>query len=149
MKNRISNLWLPGLVSLTSAMGLQMVLRRIGPHPHVVWVGRIPLLLYVPWLAVLPLFGATGAYLSRRAGGALWVCVAAGLFPAIVLFGLVCLGLAGMAFGDQLNGDRPLWLYVTVSLVNWAILPGVALLLGTLPFLRAPKEQVLTRTAER
>jgi hypothetical protein len=60
-------------------------------------------------------------------------CVAAGLFPAAVLLGLVCLGFAAMAISNQL--DRPEWLCIAVGLLNWTVLPGCALLLGTAPFL--------------
>ena len=137
MNNRISTLWLPGLVSLTFAMGFLMALRTFGPKPHIVWIGRMPMLLYVPWLVVLPLAGAAGAHLSRRSGGNLPACIAAGLFPAVVLFGLVCLGLSDMAIANQL--DRPQWLYITVGLLNWAILPGGALLLGAAPFSKRAK----------
>ena len=64
-------------------------------------------------------------------------CVAAGLFPAAVLLGLVCLGLTAMAITDEL--DRPEWLCIAVGLLNWTVLPGGALLLGTTPFLISAK----------
>ena len=134
MMNRIATVWLPSLVSLTAAMGLLMILRRLGLHPYVMWVGRMPMLLYVPWLLLLPLSSATGAYLSRRGGGSRLACFIAGLFPGIVLVGLVCSGLAGMAIRNQL--DRPEWFYIVITLVNWVILPAGVLLVGILPFLR-------------
>ena len=137
MNSRISTLWIPGLISLTFAMGLLMALRTFGPKPHVVWMGRMPMLLYIPWLAVLPLCGAAGAHLSRRSGGEFPACIAAGLFPGVVLFGLVCSGLFNMAITNQL--DRPQWLYIAVGLLNWAVLPGAALLLGAAPLSKSAR----------
>jgi hypothetical protein len=114
-------------------MGSLTALKTIGAQPKIIWIGQTPLLLYLSWPALLPLSGGFGAHLSRRAGGNSGVCVIAGLFPAIVLFCLICLGLAGMAMKDQL--DHPHWLYIAVGLFNWAILPGIASLVGVAPFI--------------
>jgi hypothetical protein len=135
MNRRITTLWLPGLLSLTVAMGLLMVMRRVGVPPHIVWVRRMPMLIFMPWLVALPLSGAASAYLSSRGGGNVAACLLASLFPAIVLFCLVSIGFAGMAISDRL--DRPEWLYVGLGFFNWVILPGVALLVGAMPFLGA------------
>lgn len=137
MNRRIATLWLPGLVGLAAATGSWTALRLVGTRPHILWIGQMPLLLYVPWIVLLPLAGAAGAYLCRRAGGRPMACVAAGLFPAAVLLGLVCLGLTAMAISNEL--DRPEWLCIVVGLLNWTVLPGCALLLGTAPFLISAK----------
>ena len=133
MNNKILTLWLPGLIAQTVAIGSLTALKTIGTQPKVVWIGQTPLLLYISWLALLPLSGAFGAHLSRRAGGNSGACVLAGLLPATVLFCLTCLGFAGMAMEGQL--DHPYWLYIAVGLFNWSILPGIALLVGVAPFL--------------
>lgn len=147
MNNRIATLWVPGLINLTAAMSFLMLLRQLGLRPYVGWVGPMPMLLYVPWLMALPLFGGASAYSSRHAGARPFVCFTTGLFPAIVLFGLVCFGLLGMAIGDQL--DRPHWLYITVSFVNWVVLPAVALMLGILSVVRMAKRTNAGKLDER
>jgi hypothetical protein len=133
---RTATLWFPALFSLIAAMGSLMVLRQMGPRPHILWVGRMPVLLYVPWLALLPLAGTIGAFLSRRGGGKFSTCLTASMFPAMTLCGLLCVGLTWMAINGQL--DRPRWLYVALGVFNWAVLPSVALLLGAAPFLVKP-----------
>jgi hypothetical protein len=110
-----------------------MILRHVGPRPYILWVGRMPVLFYVPWLTFLPLAGAVGGFLSTRRGGNFVTRVAAALFPAFTMFGLVCLGLIWMGLTGRL--DRPGWLYVLLGLFNWTVLPTVALLPGAALFL--------------
>ena len=139
--------WLPGLINLTAAESSLMILKRLGLRPQVLWVGQMPVVLYVPWLIGLPLLGAASAYLSRRWGARLLPCFAAGLFPAIVLWGLVCLGLGAMAIAGQL--DRPQWLYIGVTLLNWAFLPLLALFLGVVCLLGIMKHAALPVDGEK
>lgn len=139
VNKRTATLWIPALCSLTISMGSLMILRRMGLKPNVVWVGRMPVLLYVPWLVLLPLAGTVGAFLSRRGGGRFLTCLTASLSPAVTMCGLVSLGLVLMSTSDLL--DRPRWLYIVLVLFNWVVLPSVALLTGAAPFLsdRAPR----------
>ena len=139
MNNRIKSLWLPGCVSLTAAMGLLMLLQRTGFQPRLVWVGSMPLMLYVPWLVALPLCGAAGAYLSRRAGGPWLARVVAGLFPAIVILGLAVLALSSSVVVEPNVFILRHPLHLLFGLFNWIVLPAAALLLGAMPFLTAPK----------
>jgi hypothetical protein len=129
--------WFPALCSLTTAMGSLMIVRRMGLRPNILWVGRMPVLLYVPWLVLLPLAGTVGAFLSRRSGGRFFTRLTAALFPAGTMSTLVCLGLMWMAISDRL--DRPRWLYVALGLFNWAVLPSLVLLLGAVPLLGNPR----------
>jgi len=137
MNRRTATFWFPAFCSLTAAMGSLMIIRQMGLRPSILWVRRMPVLLYVPWLALLPLAGTVGAFLSRRGEAGFSTRLTASLFPAMILSGLVCLGLAWMAIAGQL--DRPQWLYIVVGVLNWAVLPSVALLLGAVPLLRSPK----------
>lgn len=141
MNSRIATLWLPALINLAAAMSFLTMVRQFGIRPNVVWVGQIPMLLYVPWLAVLPLFGAATAYLARRAGGRFVVCVTAGLFPAVILCGLGCLGLIVIGTGDEL--DRSRWLYVSVNQATWEVFPHVLLLVGIASFLRMGARKIV------
>lgn len=136
---RTATLWYPALCGLTASMGSLMIFRMIGPRPSIIWVGRMPVLLYVPWLTLLPLSGTGGAFLSRRGGGNFRTCLTAALFPAMTLCALVCLGLTWMAIADQL--DRPQWLYVLLGVFNWSVLPSVALLLGAIPLLSNARQR--------
>ncbi len=137
MNGRIGKLWLPRLASLALATGSWTALHMARSQPHVLWIRHMPMLLYLPWIATLPLAGAAGAYICRRAGGRPRACFDAGLFPAAVWFGLVSLGFTAMAVGSQL--DRPEWLCIAVGLLNWAVLPGSAVVVGTTPFLIGTK----------
>jgi hypothetical protein len=139
MNKRTATLWFPALFSLLAAMGSLFILRQVGLRPYLLWVGRMPVLLYVPWLTFLPLAGTVGAYLSRRGGGRFFDRLTAALFPALALFGLVGMGLTWMAVANQL--DRPQWLYVVLGFFNWAALPSVGLVLGAIPFLSGPRQQ--------
>lgn len=144
MNTRTRTLWLPGLASLTAAMGMLMVMNRIGIEPKIYWYRSMAgLELYLPWLMTLPVFGALGAYLSRRAQGELKTRLAAALFPSIVVLGLFCLGIAlsvVVAVFQTAIERHVNWQVVPVAfalmVVNWVLLPGAALALGALPFLR-------------
>jgi len=136
MNDRTKHLWLPGLVSFSAAMILLAILIQISLQPR--YLGRSPLyMVFLPWLALLPLCGAAGAYLSRRGGGYLAARLASGLFPTIVL----------LILGTILTVTRlvvfiqPRWWYGSLAIAFGVVLPSAALLLGTVPFLRATKPQ--------
>lgn len=137
MNERTKSLWLPGLVMLFLSSALLMYITRFGPFPKMVWLdARQPLLLYVPWLVSLPVFGALGAYWSRRAGGRVRARIAAGVFPVLMLAGAFFMILPIAILFDR---NIPFSMFVTsfgLMLLGWVLIPGVALLLGALPFLR-------------
>lgn len=130
LNSRTKSFWFPSLVNLTTAMVALATSTIVGSQPQFVSRGWATFVVYVPWLLILPLCGAAGAYLSRRAGAERSVCLAAGLFPVIALTGLVgFLTLAG-----RFVYAKPQFLYVSMSVLLGAVLPGVALLLGAIPF---------------
>ncbi len=91
------------------------------------------LTIYVPWLCVLPFLGAAGAYWSRRAGSSRAIQVAAGVFPVLVflaIFLVIC------PFSFAFDG-LPAAGSLAAAVVSWVVIPGGALLLGVLPFLRS------------
>jgi len=143
MNARTKTLWLPALASLLGASLAMTLLQRVGVRPRLVWTGQVEMAFYVPWLALLPLFGASGAYLSRRAGGTVRTRVTASLAPVLWLL-LLCiltepLELASRGFSSLL--------YFGYGLAQYVAIPGIALLLGALPFLResrAPERQPRT-----
>jgi hypothetical protein len=138
MNYRTRSLWLPGLATLTAAMGALMIINRFDLQPRIYWYGSLAVVqMYVPWLAILPVFGALGAYLSRRANGNLKTRLAAASFPALVLLALFCPGIALAAVLEHHLNWHVVPVAFTVMVFNWVLLPGAALALGSLPFLRA------------
>ncbi len=133
MNQRTKSLWLPGLISLLVANVFLMMLQRSGLPIHLFKLGSVILALYVPWLVVLPLCGAIGAYLSLRAGGDRVARLSAALFPGIAFLGLFCL-----VFLASLFVGHATVVMIGVGLLM-GVLHGVALLLGALPFLKAQK----------
>jgi hypothetical protein len=130
---RTRTFWLPGLVSLTAAMACLTLSTLGGREARFVARGWATYVVYIPWLLTLPLCGAAGAYLSRRAGGERGACLAAGLFPVMAMTSLVgFLTLIG-----EFVFARPQAFYFSVGLLFGVILPGVALLLGAMPFAKA------------
>lgn len=92
------------------------------------------MLLYWPWLAGLPILGAIGAHLSRRAQGPIHARLIPGLFPALAM--LITMSLI-LPWGLAIDGFSFLRLvYFAIGLTNWVAIPGAALLVGALPFLR-------------
>ena len=140
MNSRTKRLWLPGLASLTAAMGTLMLMNNVGVEPKIFWYRSMAgLELYVPWLVVLPVFGALGAYLSQRGEGKLGARLAAALFPAIAFFGLFCLGLTTSVVVEHHLTLRFLAVAFALITFNWVLVPGAALFLGALPFLRGSR----------
>jgi len=144
MNQRTKSVWLPGLISLTAVSVFLMILQMCGVRPHF-WPFRFGLVVVVhlPWLIAQPVFGALGAYLSLRAGGDRRARLVAGLFPSLVMLGAFCLVLVMSVFVDW---SVPAILRVTgfaVYVCFWAVLPGLGLLLGALPFLKEQKAVVL------
>jgi hypothetical protein len=145
MNERTKHLWLPGIVMLFLSSVLLMFITRHGPLPVFVWIdSRVPLLLYVPWLVSLPVFGALGAYWSRRAGGRVRARIAAGVFPVLMLaaaFGLL-LPAAIIVEGHSWRTlqwktfGSPFLSAFVIFILGWVVIPGAALFLGALPFLR-------------
>ena len=87
MKKRVWQLWVPGFLTLILSMLFLTALYRLGLRARLVWSGPNAILLYTPWLAGLPFFGALGAYISSRAGGSRANALFASVFPALALTG--------------------------------------------------------------
>jgi len=137
MNNRTKTLWLPGLISLAGSMAWMMILQRALPQPEMrLNHAGLPLLYQLLWLATLPLFGAASALLSRRSGGDRLSSLTAALSPSIVMIPL------WIALATRMNHPSPRqWFNLLCGVLNWIVLPGAALLLGALPFLRASRLQ--------
>lgn len=131
MQNRVTQMWIPGLVTLFGSAALLAIFEFVGLRPLVIHPGDpSSIVLYLPWLFCLPLFGALGAYLSLRAHGKRFAVHCAGAFPALVmaaaLFTVILVGLI-------LHRDSSFRIVTTAfaaAILNWVLLPGFFLLVG-------------------
>jgi hypothetical protein len=165
MNERAKGYWLPGLVCFTASMVLLMALQLSFPiqlplypkscltPPEVglthslcgLWDTQMnPYTVAVPymlWLLAQPIFGALGAYLSRRGGGERRARMVAGVFPALMfLFALGAVGVIAV-FGERNRFVLEHPIYFATMIFPWVILPSLALALGAVPFLRERKQQ--------
>lgn len=132
MNHRTKSLWMPVLANLIAAPGLLMVLQKLGVHPRVLWTGNMAMVLYLPWLATLPAFGAFGAFLAKRAQASPLYRIVSGTAPALAMLGSYVIILpVSLVFETGFS-----WVYFALSTLNWILLPAFALLLGAAPFLR-------------
>ena len=144
MNHRTKTLWLPSLASFAAASLFLLVLTHISLQPR--FLVRLPGLgrsFYIEWLGAHLLFGALGAFLSRRAGGTRTARIVAGTFPALVQFGLWALWIPASALLEH-NAfvvDHPL--FYAFGIFVWVVPPGFALLLGAAPFLKQQTPQNL------
>jgi hypothetical protein len=111
--------------------GALAVFRWVGVRPLTLHAGEArAVVVHLPWLVVLPLVGAIGAFLSRRAeGDRRGAYFAAGL-PAWALAGVFVL-----IFAVALVIDRGIALEIkgtafAAMMVSWVVLPGIALWFG-------------------
>jgi hypothetical protein len=149
MNSRTKSLWLPGLTTLTAAMGALAIImnhhvNRFYFEPRIYWYGSMAVVqIYLPWLAILPIIGGIGAYLSRLANGNLRTRLAAASFPALVPFALFCPGIIVAAVTEQHGNWHVLPVAFSAMVFNWVLVPGASLTIGALPFLRnVPNREV-------
>jgi len=137
MNNRTKALWLPGLISLTGSMAWMMILQQAFPQPEMrLNHAGLPLVYQLVWLATLPLFGAASALLSRRMGGGRAAALTAALSPSIVMIPL------RMGLATRMNHPSPRqWFNLFCGVLNWIVVPGIALFLGAILVLRTSRLQ--------
>jgi hypothetical protein len=89
---------------------------------------------YWPWLAGLPIFWSCRGVLVTACPGPIGVRLAVGLSRALVLFCLLCAIFTLALAHDGISRFR--FFAFSLALVNWAVLPASALLIGALPFVK-------------
>lgn len=151
LNDRTRHFWLPGMSMFLASTGLLAVFQLAGflSHFSVLWLHGgprdphaiyLPLMIYYPWLCVLPFVGAVGACWSRRAGGSRTVQAAVGFLSAFVFVAILLTVLNASFVIAGLTGEAPVSMTLfpecSGAIVSWVVIPGVALLLGVLPFLR-------------
>jgi hypothetical protein len=139
MKDQTKQVWVPGLVTTGLATLSLTVLHFVGVRQMVLWSpSESPALFYIPWLLSLPVLGFVGAYWSLRVGGRTSACIMAGVFPSLFYLAFPYLTLPLALIVDRGLGPvmAALGWFVFVSkwyVLNWVVLPCVALLAGALP----------------
>lgn len=137
MNNRTKQFWLPAMVSLAISEGvLLLVTVVVGRDLRISMMG--PKMTYIPWLISLVIAGNAGAYLSRRGGSGWRTLLAASLFPAYIGLAFVLVGIAITLTTGARIFAQPQWLYAIRALGVGVFVPAIALLLGSLPFVRQP-----------
>jgi hypothetical protein len=136
LNQRSRTFWLPALITLSGAEFFWAILMRRAffGFPRIV---HQPIL----FLATLPLIGALGACTSKRGGGGRIARMAAGVFPVITMFGVLTVIIVGEFVTNRgaFKGVQhwgPWFVLPTVIL-----LPILASLAGTLPFMRDANKQ--------
>lgn len=149
MTSRVSRLWLPSMVTLLVSMILLPLLESLGLNPEFIFLqghhGQAYIFtVYIAWLVTLPLVGALGAYLSRRAGGTRRAIVISGVFPALAFFVVLLLVLPYMGFLEHGldTGSRSVFHTWTSEafgrlgvIAGWVLVPGACLLIGVQAYL--------------
>jgi hypothetical protein len=150
---RTRNFWLPGFVSMTAAGFFWLAADFVyDPSYSFTKISLHPLDLvrshagparsfYFAWLVAQILFGALGAFFSRRAGGTRAARLAAGALPAIMLFGLGALAVPISFLIARMTGAQPVQAQLALGIFVWGVAPAITMLLGVAPFLREPTVQ--------
>jgi hypothetical protein len=141
MNSRTKSFWLPALASFAAASLFLLVLTRISLQPQflVRLNSGLGPVFYMGWLFAQIPFGALGAFLSRRAGGTRSARVIAGIFPAIVMFGLWAVVIPVSVFAEHNTFVLQHPLSYALGILPLVVLPALALTLGAAPFLREPR----------
>lgn len=138
MNDRVRQFWFPALLTIFLAMVFLMVIEELGPKPWVspAWGGppRIApvAVVYFSWLATLPLIGALGAWLSRRAGGHARTVFSSVIFPVLPYLAFFLVGLPVSVILDDHVAHNIMLSALFVGFAAWVVLPAVALLAGGL-----------------
>jgi hypothetical protein len=134
MSNRVTQLWLPGLVTFALSMVLLAATETYGPKPWTTWGHTHPVaLFYIPWLLSLPFVGALGAYLSQRAGGSRRAILFSIIFSILPFFATILVAIPISLAFDHVIAHNIQPMAFLVFLFGWVFIPGVALLAGGLP----------------
>ena len=136
MPTRVTQFWLPAFLTLLLSMVGLAVIQALGPSPWTRAVSHswMPVaVVYVSWLVFLPLIGALGAYVSRRAGGSARVVFSSIVFPVLPYLTFFLIGLpVAMILDDHVAHNITIPAFF-VGLFAWVVFPAAALLAGERP----------------
>jgi hypothetical protein len=135
MSVHTKNLVLPGITMLISAASLLLAILWL--VPPAVWADRrAPVLFFALWLLSYCVMGALGAYWSRREGGNTATRFLSGVFPLAMHLGIVLCVIFATAVGASRSPEHHEADFMLRAGLTFVVAPGVALAIGTLPFLR-------------
>ncbi len=136
MRNRILQLWCPGLLTLLLSTGLLIGLQESGFRPSVLGNGAATVPLYWAWLLCLPFLGAFGAYISLWAGGSRSSALLASVFSAVAFASafllMLPIGLAAELVTHRHSEFGDVGAGLLRDGLGWIVIPAMALLLGGL-----------------
>jgi hypothetical protein len=126
----------PAIASVIVATAAMAIDDRLGPPPHVLPFKYGAVVVHIPWLLALLLIGAGATLLARRAGASFSRRLLVAVSPALVIGGAVNVLMAFVVTVASLSGHRvhPID-FIGHFIVGWLVLPSIALLFGSLPFL--------------
>jgi cation transport ATPase len=129
--NRTKRLWLSVTATWLGALLSLIVLQQVD-HPNLFLRRPVPVWFPVPWLATLLLVGAAGACLAQRADAPRKARLLVATSPALLL------GVAMLLLVPWYFAERYPWalIFFASDVESFVVVPGLALLLGALPFLR-------------
>lgn len=138
MTNRVTQLWLPGLLTFGLSMVSLELVQKFGlqfgwrPIIHDLDRGTPILMFYIPWLLILPIVGALGAYLSKRNGGSARMVLVSSIFPVLPFAVVFMIAIpVGLVINHSLAHHIVTAAYFSLS-VGWVLAPGIALFAGGL-----------------
>jgi hypothetical protein len=131
VNNRTKLLWLSVTVTWLGAIASLVVLQWVDDSKLVVR-RPIPVMFSLSWSATLLLVGAAGACLAQRADAPRKTRLLISTSPALLL------GSAMLLLLPRYFANRYPWalIFFAADVESYVIVPGLALLLGALPFLR-------------
>jgi len=135
MTNRVKQLWLPGFLTFVVSTVVFELFEILGPKPWIVTRGAdMPLLVFQgPWLLLLPLIGAMGAFLSWRAGGSQRAMLSSIVFPVLPFLASILAWFPFSVVFYYSIGHNSAPMAGLMALISFVFVPGVALLAGGLP----------------
>jgi hypothetical protein len=128
LTDRTKRLWLSVTVTW---LGTSLVF-MVRDYPELILRRPIPVMFPLPRLATLVLVGAAGAYLAQRADVPRKTRLVVATSPALLLCIVLLLLLPWRVAVD---GYPWALIFFAIDAETWALVPGLALLLGAVPFL--------------
>jgi len=126
---------LPGMAALGCAAAVMLGVPRLLPAS--LWLDpRATMPMTAGLLLSYLAFGALGASLSRRAGGGIAARLAAGIFPLALHVSILVMVVVAAMFGDRRSPEAIQINFQLRAALIFIVIPGIALTVGTLPFLR-------------
>ena len=136
MRERTLQLWLPGMAMLISGFILMLAVAWLVPPTAWTQPGTPPV-FYTSFLVMYAVLGGLGANWSRRAGGSTTARSLAGVFPvALHLVIFICVLTATYLQHPPRTPEYLQFGFAIRVFLSFVLIPGIALALGALPFLR-------------